>query len=318
MRLLFSLLAALALAAPARAQYVDDLIKVGTTGMVLLELPLNPRTSGQADIRASDASYGADALFTNPAGLPRAGARHLATAAHTEWIEATRIQSAGYAYNAGGLGTVGVSVARLDLGTMTGTANAVPGQIGGYVVTEDFSAESIALGLTYARQLTDRFSFGATGRYVTERIASYRAEALVVDFGMLYDTGLGSLRIGALLQNFGTDGQYLEDPFKMPISFRLSTAMEVLGTMGDANRLTVSAEALHTNNSAQRLHVGAEYAVLPQLAVRGGYKLGYDEEALSLGLGLALPGSPGLGFDLSYLPVNRLGPTLGVGLRASW
>jgi hypothetical protein len=309
---------ALLAAAPAHAQMVDDLRKVGTTGMPLLEMPLSPRTNGLGDIRASDNVYSADALFNNPAGLARATERHMVTASHTQWLVGTSVQSVGYAYNAGNRGSVGVSVARLDLGTMQGTRNAVPGQVGGYVVTETFSAESLAFGLTYARRLTDRFSFGGTARYVTERIDSYSADAVVADFGMLYDTGFRSLRIGALLQNFGTDGRYLEDPFKMPIAFRLATAMEVLGHRGSANRLTVSVEALHPNNDDQRLHVGLEYGVVEALSLRGGYKLGYDEEALALGVGLQFPGLYGIGFDLAYVPFNRLGTTLGFGLRAGW
>lgn len=317
-RPLAALALVLGLAAPARAQYVEDLRRVGTTGMALLEMPLSPRTSGLGDIRASDHVYGADALFNNPAGIPRADARHLGMVAHTRWVDETSLQALGYVYDAGAAGSVGVSVARFDMGTMEGTRNAVPGQVGGYVVTDEFTAESVALGVTYARQMTDRFSFGATARYVTERIDTYRAGAVVADFGMLYDTGFRSLRIGALLQNFGTDARYVEDPFRMPVSFRLSTAMEVLGRADAPNRLTVSAEALHTNNSQQRLHVGAEYAVVPAVALRGGYKLGYDEESFALGLGLQVPGRSRLAFDVSYLPVHRLGTTLGFGLRAAW
>lgn len=310
---------ALASAPAAHAQsFVEDLRKVGTTGMPLLELPLSPRTSAFGDIRASDAVYGADALFNNPAGIARARERHLGAVSHTQWLAGTSIQSAGYVYNAGNLGSFGVSVARLDLGTMQGTRNAVPGQVGGYVVTEAFSAESVAIGLSYGRQLTDRFSFGGTARYVTERIDVHDASAVVADFGMLYDTGFRSLRIGALLQNFGTDARYIEDPFKMPISFRLSTAMEVLGEQGAPGRLTVSAEALHPNNDDQRLHVGLEYVLVDALSVRGGYKLGYDEEALSLGVGLSLPGTYGLGLDVAYVPFNRLGTTIGFGVRAAW
>jgi hypothetical protein len=303
---------------PARAQMTEGLRKVGTAGMPILEIPLSPRTSGLGDIRASDNVYAADALFNNPAGAARARDTYMVTASHTQWLVETSVQAVGFIYRAGNLGSFGLSVARLDLGTMQGTRNAVPGQIGGYVVTEVFSAESIALGATYARSLTDRFSFGGTVRYVTERIDVYDAEAIVMDFGMLYDTGFRSLRIGGLLQNFGTDAQYLEDPFKMPISFRLSTAMEVLGEQGSANRLTVSVEALHPNNDDQRLHVGMEYAPLAAFSLRGGYKLGYDEEAFSLGVGLQLPGVYGLGVDFAYVPFNRLGTTLGFGVRAGW
>lgn len=305
-------------AGEARAQFVEELRKVGTTGMPLLELPLSPRTAALGDIRASDNVYGADALFNNPAGISRSADKHMATVNHTQWLVGTSIQSVGYVYNAGNAGSVGVSISRLDLGTMQGTRNAVAGQVGGYVVTEAFSAESVSLGLTYSKQLTDRFSFGGTARYVTERIDVYDASAVAADFGMLYDTGFRSLRIGGLMQNFGTGGRYIEDPFKLPIGFRLATAMEVVGERGRPNSLTVSAEAMHPNNDDQRLHVGLEYGVVEALSLRGGYKFGYDEEALSLGVGIQMPGVNGLGLDMSYVPFNRLGTTLGFALRAAW
>jgi hypothetical protein len=312
------LVSAVVLAAtPARGQQASELRKVGTTGMTFLELPLSPRTAAIGDIRGSERSPGADALFNNPALAGFATDRHLLSISNTQWIAGTQYQSLAYVYNLGTAGALGLSVARLDMGTMQGSQNAVPGQPGSFVLTDEFSAESIVGGLTYSRQMTDRFSFGGTLKYATERIDVHRASAFAVDIGMLYYTGFRTLRIGGLLQNFGTDAAYLNDTFKLPITFRISSAMEVMGEMGSPNRLTLSMEAMHPNNADQRLHLGLEYAPVAMMMLRGGYKFGYDEESLTLGIGLTAPGAADLGVDFVYGHFNRLGRTLGFGIRAA-
>ncbi len=297
----------------AHAQLNQDFSKVGATGFVILELPVTPRTASLADSPTADGVVSAEALFNNPAALGFATRRHLVHAGHTNWIVETNIQTFGYALNLGNIGTVGISMMRFDMGTMQGTINA--GGSGGFIRTDEFSAASMAFGLTYARQLTDRFAFGGTIRYATERIAEYDVSGVVLDFGMLYYTGFRSLRLAGLLQNFGTDVQYLNDPFKMPITFRFGSAMEIFGELGSPGRVTMILEALHTNNSPERLHAALEVAPVAPVMLRGGYKLGYDEDAWSMGVGLEVPGRRDLGIDFAYGIHGRLGNTIGFSLR---
>jgi hypothetical protein len=316
-RILLSFALLTLLVVPAMGQVGTDLRKVGTTGMPILELPFSPRSAALGDIRGAEARPAADALFNNPALAGIGSNRHLLALSHTEWFVGTSFQTIGYVYQTRRMGAFGLSVARFDMGTMQGAQNAVPGVPGGFVMTDQFSAESMSIGVTYARQMTDRFSFGGTIKHVTERIDIYRANAFALDIGMLYYTGLRSLRIGGLLQNFGTDATYLNDQFKLPITFRISTAMEVMGTVDSPNRLTVLLEAMHPNNNDQRLHLGVEYAPVEFMSIRGGYKFGYDAEAATFGIGLNVPGAQNLGVDFSYTNFDRLGRTLGFGLRAS-
>jgi hypothetical protein len=91
----------------------------------------------------------------------------------------------------------------------------------------------------------------------------------------------------------------------------------VMGGMNAPNRLTLMMEAMHPNNADQRLHLGLEYAPVSALALRGGYKFGHDEESFTAGVGLNAPGPFDIGIDFVYSDFNRLGRTLGFGLRAS-
>lgn len=297
------------------AQVIGDFAKVGSTGLVILELPVTPRSSALADSPTADALPGAEALFNNPAVLGFATNRHMAYAGHTNWLVDTYVQSFGYALNLGNIGTVGLSVMRFDMGTMQGTANIGSGGTGSFVLTDEFSAASTAFGLSYSRQLTDRFAFGGTVRYATETIAEHDVSAVVLDFGMLYYTGFRSLRLAGVVRNFGTEAQYVNDPFKMPITFRFGSAMDLIGELGRPGRVTAFVEALHTNNSDERLHAALEVAPVPAIMLRGGYKMGYDEESWSMGVGLEVPGARSLGVDFAYSLFGRLGNTLGFSLR---
>ncbi len=292
--------------------------KVGTTGMALLELPVSPRLGSLGDTRATDADTGADALFGNPAALGFGQRRHEASLGQTRWIADTQLQSAAYAVSLGRFGHVGLSVMRLDYGSIPGTTTAGAGRVGSFRETGDFTAEADAFGLSYARQLTDGFSFGATVRWAVERIADSRATALAADVGMLYRTGFRSLRIGGVMQNFGTESQYLNDKFKLPIAIRLGSAMELIGQSGAAGRVTASVEGIHPNNGVEQLHTALEWAPLTAVALRGGYRFGEDEGGLSLGIGLDLPGQHRLGLDAGYTGMGRLGHVFGLGLRGGW
>ncbi len=290
--------------APAHAQFR----KAGTTGYVFLEIPVNARMAAMGESFAAITDAGADALFTNPALASFANGRHLLQASYADYLADIKHQAFGYAVQLGELGTFGLSLNRLDIGEMTETINADPNNPGGsYFVTGTFDNDALAAGLTYARRLTDRFAYGATLRYVRERIARYESTNFLFDAGMVYRTGFRSLRIGGYVQNFGVDSKYIGDTFKMPTVFRLGVATEVLGNAETPTRLTLAVEALHPSDYTERLHLGGEYWLQNFLALRGGYKLNYDEEGWTAGAGLKWQThGRTVGLDLAYTDYGRL------------
>lgn len=120
------------------------------------------------------------------------------------------------------MGACGVSINRLDLGEMVETLNAdVDNPGGAYIVRGTYTADALAIGLSFAQQATAWFAYGLTLRYVRERISVYTSDNLLVDLGMLYPTGFRSFRLGGYVHNFGVDSRYIGDSFKMPMVFRL-------------------------------------------------------------------------------------------------
>ncbi len=83
---------------------------------------------------------------------------------------------------------------------------------------KSFDAGDVAVGVTYGRSLTDKFSAGITANYLQSSLATYSASATTFDFGTLYNTGYRSLKIGMAIQNIGSDMTFIDDTVKMPTS----------------------------------------------------------------------------------------------------
>lgn len=248
----------------------QDFKKVGTSGYVFLEIPVSARSSGVGDASVALFHTGADAIFINPVLVGFTTKTHSVNFTFASWLADTKHQSGAYVLKFKNLGVFGVGFVRLDFGTMQGTANANPDQPGNYIITEPFSADAMAFGLSYAKMLTDRFSFGGFVKYVRERIWIYKSDNFVFDAGIVYFTGFGSLRIAGVIQNFGVDSRYIGDTFKMPSIFRLGVAGELIGEHNTPTRLSLLVEALHPSDSPEKLNFGIEYTFKDFLSLSGG------------------------------------------------
>ena len=69
----------------------------------------------------------------------------------------------------------------------------------------------------------------------------------------------------------------------MPVDFRVGMAMELL----PGEHLTLAVDASHPNDSPEKIHIGTQYNFNNMLFIRGGYKIGYDEDTLTYGLGVS-------------------------------
>lgn len=313
MRLIKSFFLVVIIPLIAAGQLNDEFKKVGSTGFTFLEIPASARLASLGEAGITLHNLGAESMFINPGLLGFTDRRHTVYFSMAEWLVDTQHQSFAYALNLGNVGVVGLSVTYLDMGTMQGTRFADPENPGSYILTEKFSADAFAAGITFARRMTSQFSFGGTIKYVQESIHDYSADNMIYDVGILYFTGYRSLRVGGSVQNFGVETAFIGDNFKMPITFRLGLAMEALGTYDSPNRLTVIAENVHPSNNDVRYHFGLEYTWMDMFMLRGGYKVNYDEESFTGGLGISYTG---ITIDVSYTEFGRLGSVVRFSLGA--
>ena len=304
--------------------------KVGTTSYQFLKVMPSARATAMGEAFVSIAER-SDALFWNPAGITSVRGHDLATT-HTLWLIDTDQTAVGYVLSAGNYGHLGLQFQYVNYGeieeTRTDHLGFVDGEYNPGRTGRTFKPHAWVLGLSYARQMTDRFSAGLTAKMVNESLFSDRtvsvggdgaggatyntfANALLFDFGMQYDTGFRSVRVGGAVQNFGPQVRFGRDEFPAPLVFRLGIASNLIGSNAlfaesAMNRFTLSYDIAHPNDYAQQMHIGGEYSFADVVTLRGGYKLNYDVDNWTFGGGIKTRLDRfRLAFDYSFGAMNE-------------
>lgn len=287
----------------AAGAHAQTFKKNATAGFVFLQLPVSARSAAMAEASIALSDLGSAGVFSNPATTGFQSATHSLSVSYAPWFAETKHYASSYSFSSP-LGVISASAILLDYGTMTRTVRPTGSQQV-YEVRGTFSASAVAAGLTFSRRLTEEFAFGLTAKYVREGIDAFSASNVVFDGGVLYYTGLGSLRLAASMQNFGTNAQYRNDPFKMPASLRMGLAAEVIDD--EQLKVTTAVEALHPSDGDERINLGVEVGWQNLVFLRGGYKFLYDEETFSAGIGVATKGAVPVSADFALAHYGRLG-----------
>lgn len=302
----FVFLAALILFSSAQAQ---QFARVGTAGAQFLKIGVDARAVGMGEACVAVDNLGAGALFWNPANAVNTEGTHIMLH-RASWIADVDLNAAAFMTSLGDYGTFGLSFSNLSSGEMEVTT--VEQQDG---TGEMFTTSNFMLGLTYAKRVTDRFSMGATVKYVGERLEERRAEAFCFDAGMQYDTGYRSLKFGAVVLNFGQplslDGEYQNydngtllsekrnyNPYHLPMTFKVGMSYEVATMNG--HHLLATIDAIHPRDNVEMLNFGAEYRLAEGLALRSGYSSGHDTRGMSYGAGFHFEASSLGTIDIDY------------------
>ncbi len=316
--------------------------KVATTSMQFLKVMPGSRGAALGDAYTSLAS-GAEAYFWNPAGMVKSQNTEVALS-YTSWILDTKLGALSASMPIGNIGTVGVGVQYVDYGTMDEAIwaapyidyNNNPGLTG-----RTFRPYALAAGVSYAKQLTDKFSTGITVKYVYESLydgavanamtsqnvyesVNTWGKGILFDFGMLYNTGFKSLQLAIAAQNFGADIVYAKDKNPVPLQFRMGITGDLVGSNAllfesSQNRVLFAFDLFQPNDYAQQEHLGMEYSFKEVLFLRAGYKFNYDSEGLTLGIGVkSILSGHMVSFDYGYGSLmNDLGTVHRISIGAS-
>jgi hypothetical protein len=319
--LLFLLMAYLAcFAGEAWSQEFDNL---GTSGAQFLKLDVDARVVGLGGANAA-ISQGAMSLYYNPAGI--AGLEENSVAfSYTDWIADIKYNYFAYARPVPTFGNVGVHIAVLTMDDMERTTLEQPDGTG-----EMFGANSWVVGISNAYQLTDRFSFGVTAKYIREKISELSSNSIAFDVGTIYYTGFRTLRIAMSTRNFGTDTHYqgteLEttldqdnDPLTLPVEVRLNTETHPLPLtfrlglaydfeFGVDSKILAALDGYNTRDRGQQGSAGLEYSWQEKVFLRVGYKIRTDEEGIAVGGGyhFEISGFGTMGINYAWADLGRL------------
>ena len=298
----------------------EDLKKVAQTGLQFLKVDMLASAAAMGGAFTM-AGKGANAMFYNPAGMSATESGFDLVTSNTSWIADINYIAAGIARSFGNLGTVGVSFVTSDYGDIQGT-RLDASTADGYVETDIGNVNSQAIGISYARILTDKFRVGGQVKFASQALGANlmpegetknnEVSGLAYDFGTIFYPGFKSLAFGMSIRNFSPQYKYEEEAFELPLTFNIGTSVNLFDFVnGPSNSaLLIAVDAVHPRDYSERVHVGAEYLFADLLAVRAGYKTNYDEEALSMGFGVKYAvGGIGLRIDYSY---SQLGAFDGV------
>jgi len=307
-------------AGEAKSAEFDNL---GTSGAQFLKLDVDARVVGLGGANAA-ITRGAMALYYNPAGIANMDENSLAFS-YTDWIADIKYNYLAYSRPISGFGNVGVHVAVLTMDDMERTTLEQPDGTG-----EMFGANSWVVGISNAHQLTNRFSFGVTAKYIREKISELSSGSIAFDFGTIYYTGFRTLRIAMSTRNFGTDSKFsgteLEEPYDhdndptttpiqvsrkteshpLPLSFRLGLAYDF--EFNEDSKLLAALDGYNTRDRGQQGSLGLEYSWQDRLALRAGYKIRADEEGIAVGGGydFEIPEFGTVGIHYAWADLGRL------------
>ena len=298
--------------------------RAGISALPFLKIEVSPRTAamGGAAISNSGDAY---ASQWNPAALT--DLKGLAFASSNTFWSAGINHAFFSASKNFKPGIFALSVVSLSTGKMERRTEFQPEGTGQY-----FYASNTAAGLTYAKQLTEMFSFGVTAKYVNEQLAEYMAHAGMIDLGFLYRTDFKDLKFAVMLQSFGTNsklkgntapGGFNPKPvnissYPSPTVFQLGVSIVPWKTSDKS--LTVCLQLNHPGDNAENIRIGTEFEYKNLLFIRAGYKINVrDQPFPTAGVGLrARIGRHPLQIDYSFDPTKYLGMIHRIGLSINF
>jgi Type IX secretion system protein PorV len=315
--------------APSSAQLFRSTAKVGTTSAQFLKIGVGARALGMGGT-AAGVRGDISSIYWNPASLARLNINSELTFNHAEWLADINYDFVAGILPIGDLGMFGFSVVSLTMPDEPVRSEQFPEGDG-----RQWDAGALAIGISYSRSLTDRFSIGFTAKYVSENVWSENATGFAIDVGTLYVSEIEGLTLGASISNFGTDmkldgrdlyfnedpngnvgsgpnnipGQYRAEAYPLPLTFRIGIAWDI--GLAEEFRVTPAIDATHPNDNTEYVNAGLEAAWREIVFGRVGYKslwLRDSEQGLTWGVGIhyGITGVGTIKLDYAFADYGRL------------
>jgi hypothetical protein len=311
-------------------------VKLAQTGIKFLSIGGDARAASIGDA-VTAVEGNSSSMFYNPAAMSRQIHTLDVTFANTQWFADINYINAAISYApANGLyGVFGVSIASVDYGDFNRT---IIGPDGGSLDIGTYSPTALAVGVSYAKALSDKFSVGGTVKYVYQDFGDGHVvggnyedmetikidtDVFSFDFGVLYKTGFKSLNFGMAVRNFSQEITYFEESFQLPLTFKLGLAMNLLDFTDitpNEHSFLFSIDAEHPRDNKEMLHLGGEYTFMEMLSLRVGYVTPETSLAgMNYGVGLKYGlGGINLGVDYAYTEFGDFDPIHRMSVKLSF
>ena len=295
-------------AAPASAQIQvpEENTNIGTSSGEFLSLGAGARgmaLGGGFSAIASDA----EALYHNPAGLPLMDTGLQGMFTVMPYFAETDYYWLGLAFPfSDGTYALGISLGNFGFSDQPVYTEDDPNGTSG----ETYGVNQTFVGLSFAHAFIDRFTGGATLKFISDNLGQASATAFAVDIGTNFHTQLGGrdISLAVVIQNLGSELKHsgsgldfsafpgTDDPsdpsanvdpsparfraqaFPLPTTFRVALAYDVVSS--EQHRVTALGEFNETNNAD------------PSWSVAGEYEFRRDDQPLSAALRLSYSYQP--------------------------
>jgi hypothetical protein len=265
--------------------------RVGTSGGQFLRVPVGARPIAMGS--ASTATVlGPNAIFWNPAAMVMQRERHAVVLNHTEYAAGMDVDHVAYSYRNASW-QFGMGLGALRSGDIERTTEFHPNGTG-----QTFEANQFLAAAAASRALTDRFTLGATLKFLQENLDDYENRGVFVDIGALYRIGYHNARLGFAVRNFGADLRLNGSP---PVSGTTASQWQsfsaptiaVFGAAYDVHvfggRLwTWALDFSHPSDDTESLVWSTEVDAGGGLMLRGGYRTGVVDGGFSGGFGVRI------------------------------
>lgn len=277
--------------------YGSDFNKAGRTAIQFLKIGIGARPSGMGEACIANIG-GSNAVFWNAAAITSV-CRMDASFDYTTWIGGINFTSGALGFRISpsivlALDYISMSYGDIDEALSTSPTGNLDTRTG-----DTFTGSDVSIGLSLAKQFTNKLSIGIRTKYLREDLFTYSSSLMAFDVGTYYETGWKGIRLAMSAQNFANQARWMhtrteqKQQYEVPLLFRIGTSIDLIGGENlifggkpERSRLTVNLDAIHTNDFAERLNIGAEYWLWNRIALRTGYRLNRDEGQFSAGAAL--------------------------------
>ena len=313
--------------------YAGPKNKFGLSAATELMIPVGSISTAMGGSNLATTS-GLDAIYWNPAGMSNLSTKTgEALFSNQIYIADISVNYFAGAYKLSNVGTFGISVKALDFGNIEVTTVNSPDGTG-----ETYSPTYLNIGLSYARNMTDRISFGTTFKVIYNEISRESAKGFAFDFGLQYNVVGSGLQFGVALKNLGpsmtftgpdleafylpsgtpigTNGEprsiTLAD-FELPTAFSLGLSYDF--RLDKKNNLNVNGTFQNNSFSTDDYNLGLEYNFNKMVYLRGGYMFTQENEdndnriftgpTFGAGFNYNASSSLNVGFDYAYRVADK-------------
>jgi hypothetical protein len=300
------------LAVSLTSVYAGNERRIGTAGAQELRIPVGARGTALGGAVVANVT-GVEAIYWNPAGLASLAGTE-AMFSYQPYLADIDINFAGVATRIEDFGTIAASAKIVSIGDMEETTNEYPDGTG-----RIFSPTLSVISVAYSRIMTNRVSFGVTGKFIHEKIFEVSATGVAFDVGFIYDPGWQGFSVGLAIRNYGPEmkftgrgfertlGERQASPealkFDLPSSFNVGMAWNAYD-MGP-NLATIAGNFVSNNYSQDVWQGGAEYVYDGLYSIRVGYNYADQESYLygfTVGGGVKYDfGGTKLAFEYSWM-----------------